>query len=101
MPAHKEVSCKQEAGIIVPIVNLSKCEGKADCVPVCPEHVFEVRRIADTDYQQLAWLAKLKQRVHGMQVAYTPNADACRACGLCVSACPEKAISLERSAQKK
>jgi 4Fe-4S ferredoxin len=26
--------------------------------------------------------------------AYTPNAEACRACGLCVVSCPEHAISL-------
>jgi ferredoxin len=43
-------------------------------------------------------LNKLKLRVHGMQVAYTPNADACRACGLCVTACPEQAITLARAA---
>jgi len=43
-------------------------------------------------------LNKLKLRVHGMHVAYTPNADACRACGLCVTACPERAITLVRSA---
>jgi 4Fe-4S ferredoxin len=41
-------------------------------------------------------LQKLKLRVHGMKVAYTPNADACRACGLCVTACPERAITLAR-----
>ncbi|MBU2655836.1 MULTISPECIES: 4Fe-4S binding protein [Acetobacteraceae] len=27
-------------------------------------------------------------------VAYTPHADQCRACGLCVKACPERAIQL-------
>ncbi len=26
--------------------------------------------------------------------AYTPNADPCRACGLCVVACPEDSITL-------
>jgi ferredoxin len=40
---------------------------------------------------------KFKQRVHGFQVAYTPNVDACRACGLCVAACPERAITLSRA----
>jgi 4Fe-4S ferredoxin len=97
MQSAKEAACKQDAGVIVPFVNLSKCEGKADCVPVCPENVFEVRRIDDKDYKQLGLLAQIKLRVHGMQVAYTPRADACQACGLCVSACPEKAITLRRS----
>jgi NAD-dependent dihydropyrimidine dehydrogenase PreA subunit len=34
--------------------------------------------------------------VHGKQTAFTPRADACHACGLCVVACPEKAIALVR-----
>jgi NAD-dependent dihydropyrimidine dehydrogenase PreA subunit len=63
---------------------------------VCPENVFEIRRIDTADYQRLGSLQKLKLRVHGMKVAYTPNADACRACGLCVTACPERAITLAR-----
>ena len=28
------------------------------------------------------------------QTAYAPNADNCRACGMCVVACPEHAIQL-------
>ena len=89
-------SCKQAPGVIAPVVNLKRCEGKGDCVKVCPEAVFQIRRIADADYQDLGAFHKLKLRVHGMKVAYTPNADACRACGLCVSACPEHAITLGR-----
>jgi NAD-dependent dihydropyrimidine dehydrogenase PreA subunit len=65
-------------------------------VDVCPYDVFEVRRIEDHAYRALGPLAKLKLRVHGMKTAYTPNAAACHACGLCVVACPEKAIRLER-----
>jgi 4Fe-4S ferredoxin len=44
----------------------------------------------------LGLLHRFKQRVHGMQVAYTPNEDACRSCALCVAACPEGAITLSR-----
>lgn len=89
-------SCKRDPGVMVPVVNLNRCEGKGACAAVCPEHVFEVRRIDDDDYQNLGPLQRFKIRVHGFQVAYTPNADACRACGKCVSACPERAISLVR-----
>jgi NAD-dependent dihydropyrimidine dehydrogenase PreA subunit len=88
------VDCKEEPGEIFPVVNFGKCEGKADCVAVCPENVFAIRRIEPDDFQFLGPLQKLKLRLHGMAVAYTPNADACRACGLCIAACPERAISL-------
>jgi NAD-dependent dihydropyrimidine dehydrogenase PreA subunit len=90
------IECKQSAGVIKPVVDFNKCEGKADCVRVCPESVFAMARIADEDYRELGLVSRFKLRVHGMQVAYTPNVDACRSCGLCVSACPENAITLAK-----
>jgi len=89
--------CKQSPGVIVPVVDLRRCEGKGDCLDVCPENVFEIRRIDEEDYLRLGTLQRFKLRVHGMKVAYTPNADACRSCGLCVTACPERAIKLARA----
>ncbi|MFM0191501.1 4Fe-4S dicluster domain-containing protein [Paraburkholderia strydomiana] len=90
--------CKQKPGVIAPVVDLKRCEGKGDCLDVCPENVFEIRRIDEGDYLSLGLMHRFKLRVHGMKVAYTPNADACRSCGLCVSACPERAIKLARTA---
>lgn len=86
--------CRGEPGRTLPIVDRSRCEGKKDCVAVCPYDVFEVRRIDDEDFAKLGFFAKLKSRAHGRLTAYTPRAAACRACGLCVVACPEQAIRL-------
>ena len=86
--------CRALAGTSKPVVDRARCEGKKDCVDVCPEDVFEVRRMDDADFAALGFFAKLKSRAHGRLSAYTPNAAACRSCGLCVVACPEKAITL-------
>jgi len=42
--ATPESLCKQAAGVLAPVVNLKRCEGKGDCAVVCPEDVFEIRR---------------------------------------------------------
>jgi NAD-dependent dihydropyrimidine dehydrogenase PreA subunit len=89
--------CRQPAGAFHPVVDRAKCEGKSDCTVACPYDVFEVRRIDDGDFAKLSFFSKLKSRAHGRKTAYTPRAEACRACGLCVSACPERAIRLERT----
>ncbi len=86
--------CRAEPGAYVPVIDRNRCEGKRDCVEVCPYAVFEVRRIDDEDFGKLSFFGKLKSRAHGRKTAYTPGADLCRACGLCVVACPEKAITL-------
>jgi 4Fe-4S ferredoxin len=85
------------AGMVLPVVDFGRCEGKDACARVCPYDVFEVRKIDRPDYEALSFVGKIKNRVHGGMVAYTPNADQCRACGLCVKACPERAIRLVKA----
>jgi NAD-dependent dihydropyrimidine dehydrogenase PreA subunit len=97
-PERPGEKCKAAPGAFVPVVNRSSCEGKNDCVDVCPYDVFEVRRMDDADFEKLSFLGKMKSRAHGRKTAYTPNADKCQACGLCVVACPEDAIKLEKRA---
>jgi NAD-dependent dihydropyrimidine dehydrogenase PreA subunit len=87
--------CKATASTFAPVVDHGRCEGKRDCVEVCPYDVFEVRRIMDADFAALGLFGKLKSIAHRRRTAYTPRAELCRACGLCVVACPERAIRLE------
>ena len=86
---------KADPAAFHPVVNRTRCEGKGDCIEVCPYDVFEISTIDPAEYRTLPLLARLKVRVHGMKTVYTPRADACKACGLCVVACPEKALTLE------
>ncbi len=90
--------CDAPPGTWRPVVDHARCEGKRDCVVVCPYDVFEVRTIDDADWQALSWLASLKVLAHRYRTTYTPRADQCRACGLCVVACPEKALTLSMQA---
>jgi 4Fe-4S ferredoxin len=88
--------CKHDAGVMAPVIDRNKCEGKADCVVVCPFDVFELGRLSVDDRRFLSFKGKVKGFLHGWEQAFSVNPDACRACGLCVSACPENAIKLQR-----
>ena len=93
----QETDCKQEPGHIRPVIDRNRCEGKKECVVVCPYQVFTMATVAPKLRRGLSLRGKLKGFAHRWQQAFASNADACHACGLCVSACPEKAITLVRS----
>ena len=77
-----------------PHVELARCEGKADCVRVCPYGVFEVGVLPKDRRAELGVLARLKSLAHGHRKAFVVQPHECHACGLCVTACPERAITL-------
>ena len=78
-----------------PMIDATSCEGKSDCVTVCPFDVFEVRKLTAAEWSDLPLMARLKVFVHGGKQGFVARPDACEACGLCVRACPENAIRLE------
>ncbi|BBU64358.1 hypothetical protein MSC49_42930 (plasmid) [Methylosinus sp. C49] len=87
-------ACKAEPGAYRPEVDPRRCEGKGDCIEVCPYGVFELGRLPDETFDAMPLLARMKSWAHGRKTVFTPKADACRACGLCVVACPERALGL-------
>jgi 4Fe-4S ferredoxin len=93
-PERPGEECKAPGGVWRPVVDRARCEGKGDCVEVCPYDVFEVGRIGDEDFRAMPFLVRLKLLVHGRKSVFMPRVDACRACGLCVVACPEDALTL-------
>jgi 4Fe-4S ferredoxin len=95
-PAVEPVPCSQPAGVIVPVIDRNRCEGKAACVAVCPTGVFVVGVLPQTERVGLSWRGRLKGFAHGWKQALIADPDACAACGRCVTACPEQAITLTR-----
>ena len=96
-PVRPGEQCGADRERYEPHIDRRRCEGKSDCLAVCPYDVFEVQRITPSDYSALPLLARLKSLLHRRRTAYAVRAPDCRACGLCVVACPEKAITLERT----
>lgn len=86
--------CEPGPARVLPVIDRSRCEAKADCVRVCPYGVFAIRRVEPEERRDLGLLARAKLFVHGGRQAFAIRAEACHACGLCVAACPEDAITL-------
>lgn len=96
MAASTNKNCAQSPGSFRPLIDRNRCEGKAECVKVCPVSVFTVGTLPQELRTRLGLRGKLKGMAHRWQQALLVNPQACEACGLCVKACPEKAITLVR-----
>ena len=97
MAAKKKLQahCDDEVGKLMPLVNFNSCAAKEDCVVVCPYDVLEMRPITIEDKAQLNLKGKVKTFFF-KEKAYVTDPSLCHACGLCVQACPEKAIKLTK-----
>jgi 4Fe-4S ferredoxin len=95
-PAEAVCRSKAEPGSVLPIVDRNRCEGARDCVDVCPYDVFEVRTLTGSERQGLSLVGNVKSFFHGYKQAFVVQPQDCHACGLCVKACPEDAITLRK-----
>lgn len=91
--------CRGEPGRVVPQIDRNRCEAKGGCIAVCPYAVFAIAPLAPADRAGLSLRGRLKAWAHGHRQAYVVQGEACRACGLCVQACPEEAIRLVPAAR--
>lgn len=87
-------SCKEHHGEKAPLVDRNRCEAKADCEVVCPFDVFEVRRLNEDERAGVSLRGRLNLLAHRGRQAVVVAPERCHACGLCVAACPERAIRL-------
>jgi 4Fe-4S ferredoxin len=92
-----EADFKRPPGIVVPMVDPNRCEGKGPCIDVCPVDVFEMGVLPPEARSTLTLKGKLKGFAHRWKQAQVVRPEACRACALCVHACPEDAITLKKS----
>jgi len=81
----------------VPVIDRNRCEAKADCAAVCPYDVFEVRRLTAEERAGVSLRGRVNLLAHRGRQAVVVAPDQCHACGLCVTACPERAIRLVAS----
>jgi 4Fe-4S ferredoxin len=79
---------------LLPIIDPNRCEGKGPCIAICPTHVFSVGILPVDLRSALSVRGKVKGFVHRWKQAQVVAPEACEGCGLCVTACPEKAIKL-------
>ena len=89
--------CKYPPGVIGPVIDRNRCEGKAECVKVCPTNVFVVGTLPHSQRINLKFSGRIKGFVHKWQQALLVNPSACEGCGKCVASCPEQAITLART----
>lgn len=86
--------CTGQPGKVAPVVDRNRCEGKEDCLRVCPADVFEIRTLTQAERATLSWLGWFKALAHKNRQAFVARPADCHVCQLCIAACPENALKL-------
>jgi len=95
-------TCDETPRRLIPVVSLTRCETKGPCLEVCPYSVFEIRSLTQKDWDTIpSKFSRLKVWLGGSRASFVARPDDCHACGLCVQACPEKAITLTKHPDRK
>lgn len=94
-------TCDEETGRLVPVVDMLQCETRGPCLEVCPYSVFEIRSLKKEEWDQFTWFPRMKIWLGGGRSSFVAKPDSCQACGLCVTACPQKAIKLKKNPNRK
>lgn len=84
---------------LAPVTTMNNERGLARARPLRQVDVLIVRKLTDAQKDTLSLPGRVKLWAHGGRQAHAEFADRCHGCGLCVTACPQKAISLKRSNQ--
>jgi 4Fe-4S ferredoxin len=87
-------SCEGAPGKVAPVVDRNRCEGKEDCIRVCPCSVFEIGTLSKAEKSGLSLVGRVKSWAHGGKQAFVVNPGECHVCKLCIEACPEDALKL-------
>ncbi len=82
---------------VLPAIDPNRCEGKEDCVRVCPHGVFTMVTVTAEHRAAMSLIGRLKARAHGNRQARVAHPVACHSCGLCVMVCRGKAIKLVKA----
>jgi len=60
-----QADCRFEPGMMMPLIDPTRCEAKGPCVPICPYDVLEIRAVTSEEKAALPFVARLKLLVHG------------------------------------
>jgi len=89
------IDCKHPTGAFMPVIDRFRCEGERPRLPLQRVRDRQARRGRT---REPSLIGRMKATVHGNRQAFAVRAEQCQGCGLCVAACPEKAIKLARVA---
>lgn len=82
---------------LIPVIDYNKCTGKAVCVEVCPEGIFEIRNLDQIQFceeTKASGICPEPRYATKDKRSYPVNIDKCTECGICIEKCPEQAIRL-------